>query len=478
MIYALGEQYLGLNSLFTSILQVLNIAELGVGSAMVFSMYEPISKDDTKKINALMRLYRKYYRIIGGIILTAGLVILPFLHNLIKGETPNDINIYILYLLNLFATVLSYWMFAYRNSILTAYQRVDIANKVSIITDTLKYIFQICAIILFKNYYLYVIVIIITQIINNIMRAIVSYKIYPNYKPIGFLDIDETKKINKRIQDLFTSKIGMVIVNSADNIVISAFLGLRILAIYQNYFFVVSAIIGIVSIIYVSCLAGVGNSLITETKEKNYIVFKRLTFLVCWISGFCTICFLCLYQPFMELWMGPERLLDYSAVVCFALYFFVFEINTLLNMFKDAAGIWHSDRFRPLVTAMSNLIMNLILVNIWGIYGVLLSTVLSTLFVGMPWLMHNLFTTVFSRALIKDYLMQIVKYVLLVACTAIIAVFVCSFTVRTSLLLQLLLNLLICISLNVLFFYLAFCKTEEFAYCVELCSKMVKKWKK
>ena len=134
MIYWMGVEYLGLNSLFTSILQVLNLAELGVGSAMVFSMYKPIAADDDEEICALMKLYKIYYRVIGCVVLGVGLVLLPFLDKLISGEVPNDINIYILYLLNLGATVLTYWLFAYRNSLFQAYQREDIISKVSICT--------------------------------------------------------------------------------------------------------------------------------------------------------------------------------------------------------------------------------------------------------------------------------------------------------------------------------------------------------
>ena len=130
MIYLLGVEYLGLNSLFTSILQVLNLAELGVGSAMVFSMYKPIAADDDKTICALMKLYRFYYRVIGAVVLIAGLIILPFIPKLISGDVPADINVYLLYLLNLLATVFTYWLFAYRNSILNAYQRNDVISSV------------------------------------------------------------------------------------------------------------------------------------------------------------------------------------------------------------------------------------------------------------------------------------------------------------------------------------------------------------
>ena len=194
MTYFIGFQYLGLNSLFTSVLQVLNLAELGVGSAMVYSMYKPIVDDDTKSICALMKMYRLYYRVIGLIVLLSGLILLPFLPKLIKGNVPADINIYVLYLLNLSATVLSYWLFAYKNSLLQAHQRTDITSKVMLITNMFQYVLQFLVLWLFKNYYLYVIVMLFTQALTNIITAIIVSKMFPNYNPEGKLEKEEIKK--------------------------------------------------------------------------------------------------------------------------------------------------------------------------------------------------------------------------------------------------------------------------------------------
>ena len=185
MIYFMGVRYLGLSGLFTSILSVLNLAELGVGSAMIFSMYKPIVDDDTKKICALMRLYKIYYRMIGLSIAAVGVILTPFIPRLISGDVPNDINIYILYLLNLSATVLSYWLFAYKNSILHAFQRTDIVSKVSIVTSSIQYFLQLAVLIFWRDYYLYVIVAFLSQALTNVLTAYHANKLYPQFKPIG-----------------------------------------------------------------------------------------------------------------------------------------------------------------------------------------------------------------------------------------------------------------------------------------------------
>ena len=473
MIRFLGMQYLGLNSLFTSVLQVLNLAELGVGSAMIFSMYKPIIDDDRETICALMKLYRLYYRVIGGIIAAAGLLLTPFITKLIHGDVPPDINVYILYLMNLAATVLSYWLFAYKNSILNAHQRTDITSKVTLVTNTLMYIAQFVILAVLKNYYFYVIAILATQALTNILTAVVADRLYPQYQPEGNLSKTEIQKINQRIRDLFTSKIGSVVVNSVDTIVISAFLGLTMLAVYQNYYYIMTAVIGVVEVIFVSCTAGIGNSLVAETKEKNFKDLKKLTFMISWISGVACCCFLCMYQPFMVIWVGKDHLLPFSAVICLVIYYFVYEINRLLNTYKDAGGIWREDRFRPLVTAISNLCMNLIFVQFWGIYGIILSTVISMLLVGMPWLLHNLFTTLFQKEQLLPYLKKTALYSVL----SVIACALCgvvSSLVQIEGILGLLIRLLIAVGISNLIFFVTLKRKEEFKDSVLLADKLTK----
>ena len=475
LIYILGAQYLGLNSLFSSVLQVLNLAELGVGNAMVYSMYKPIAEDDTATICALMALYRKYYRIIGLVILCTGLCITPLLPKLIKMNTvPEGINIYILYLLNLGATVISYWLFAYKNCLLTAFQRVDITSKISLIVSFLGYVLQFVVLLILHNFYLYTVVLLITGIINNIVTAIVVDRLFPGYHPSGVLPEEEVKTINGRVRDLFTSKIGSVIYDSADTIVISAFLGMTVLAIFQNYYFILTSITGFIAVVFTACSAGIGNSLVVETKAKNYNDLTKFSFIICWISCFCSSCLLCLYQPFMELWVGRDLMLEFSAVVCIVLYFYIRQINSLLNLYKDASGMWHEDRFRPLCAALTNLILNLLLVRVWGIYGVLLSTVFAILFVGVPWLLHNLFTVIFEKHLLGTYLRKLGIYVIMSFIICTVTYLICNL-IQKTLLITFLLRLLLCAFLPNILFYLSFRHMPEFKQSIELADNMTKK---
>ncbi len=411
LLNTLGVQYLGLSGLFKSILSFLNLAELGVGSAMVFSMYRPIAEDDEASICALLRLYRIFYRCIGAIIAVLGLMLTPFLRNLIHGELPADMNLYILYFMNLGNTVLTYWLFAYKRSLLDAHQRRDVGSKVGLVVHLTEYILKIITLFVFKNYYIYLGIQLVAQVGINILTAVQVDKMFPTYKPRGSLPREKVWDIVRRVRDLFTSKFSYVIFNSADTLVISSFMGLVSLAIYQNYYFVITSLRTMVEVVIGACIAGVGNSLVTESEEKNYRDLERISLLFAWIMGLSTAMLICMYQPFMHIWMGPENLLAFEYVICFGIYYYSMGINKLVNMFKDAAGIWRKDRWRPLVGALVNLGLNLATVRWLGLYGVLLSSVFSIVVVQLPWLLHNLFAEVFPRKYLSRYVRFFLVYV-------------------------------------------------------------------
>ena len=471
MIYLMGVQYLGLNSLFTSVLQVLNLAELGVGSAMVYSMYKPIAEDDETTICALMKLYRTYYRVIGLVIAVVGCALTPFIPHLIKSDVPAGINIYILYLLNLAATVLSYWLFAYKNSILQAHQRTDVVSKVALITSTVQYGLQIAVLWLSHNYYLYVIVALATQALTNITTAVCANKLYPQFKPKGDIPKEEVKQINQRIKDLFTAKLGGTITNSADTIVISAFLGLTQLAIYQNYYFIMNSICGFISVIFSSITAGIGNSFVTETKEKNYSDFNKFTFIICFILCICCCCFVSLYQPFMKMWVGEELMLGFEFVILFCVLFYCLELAMVWATIKDAAGIWHEDRFRPFIGSMVNLLLNLALVRYIGLYGIILSTVISYVLVSMPWLVHNIFSLIYKTS-IKQYLKRIATYLFVTVLSSLIVYLICSI-IRLEGIIGLCVYAVIGLFIPLLFQILIYRKTDEYIYLLQLLKRIV-----
>lgn len=469
MIHLLGMEYVGLNSLFNSILQVLNLTELGVGTAMVFSMYKPIAEEDYDKICKLMQMYKVYYRIIGVVIAAVGLAITPVVPKLISSDSQIPLNIIYLYWMNLAYTVLSYWLFAYKSSILQAHQRTDVTSKVTLVANTCTYILQFLLLLLFKDYYLYLLGMLLGQAMNNILTAFMADKMYPQYKAGGRLPKNEVKEINQRVRDLFTAKVGGVIQNSADSIVISAFLGLTLLAKYNNYYYIMNSVFGFIIILFNSCMAGIGNSLVVETKEKNYQDLKKISLLTEWVAGFCACCLLCLYQPFMKIWVGEDNLLEMGVVICISVYLYIIVTNQVLCLYKDAAGIWRKDRYRPLITALVNLLLNLASVKILGLYGVVLSTVVSMLIVGMPWLIRNLFSELFHRHSL-EFVRLLFYYFLTTVIASAATYFLCHFIDDLGLI-TFVIKVVICMTIPNVVFVVSFRRKQEFKSALQLVDR-------
>lgn len=473
LIKLLGERYLGLNSVFSSVLQVLNLAELGVGSAMIYNMYKPISEDDGDTICALMAMYRRFYFLIGLTVCLLGLALMPFLPRLIRMDTvPADVNVYILYAMNLGATVASYWLFAYKSCLLNAHQRDDVLTKVNLVTTTLTYLLQLAVLLWMRNFYLYTAVALAIGALGSLVTAAAATRMYPDYHPRGKLPACITAQIGRNVRDLFTSKIGSVVYDSADTLVISAFLGLSVLAVYQNYFYVLTSVSALLAVVFRAIMAGIGNSLAMEAKEKNFRDFRKLTFIISWLSAFCTVCMICLYQPFMELWAGKELMFPLSVAVCFGLYFYLRQINNVLTTYKDAAGMWHEDRFRPLVAALSNLCLNILLVRYIGIYGVILSTVAAVALIGQPWLLVNLFTVLFDRRDMKHYVRELLGYGVLAAAESGLCLWLCGAVRTENLWLCLAVRLVICLIVPNLLHWLVLCRSALFRETVELFDSM------
>lgn len=424
MIYKLGVEYLGLNSLFASILQVLSLSELGFSYACVYAMYRPIAEDDYKTVGAILGYLKRIYYFIGLGVLTLGLLMIPFLNQIIHGDIPEDVNIYILYLIYLANSVSSYFFFAYKSSLLSALQRNAIINKVGLLTNTLLRIMQCVVLFITPNYYLYVVLIPITTLLNNVIKAYIVNRHYPQYLKKATIEESIRIDIKKRIAPLVGIKISTVLINAADTLVISAFLGLTETALYNNYFFVMSSVQSIVYEIHSSMLAGVGNSLVVENKDSALKKFEMLHFINAWLVIFCTVCFICLYQPFMQIWVGKELMLPFGMVILFSAYFYFTTIQRILIVYKDAAGVWKEDMFRCYASCALNILLNVVSVRYLGLYGVIGSSV----FVGAvidPLMVKTVYRVIFRRPC-KNFYLYFAKDTFICYGTCLLFVVLCS----------------------------------------------------
>ena len=429
IIYKLGVEYLGLHTLFSAILQVLSLTELGFSSAIVFAMYKPISEGDSEKIRALLSFLKNVYRVIGLIILVVGSAIAPALPYFIQdaNSIPADVNLYLLYFIYLFNTAVSYLMFAYKGLLLTAHQRSDIENYIYTAVNLLMYVAQIAVLFLFRNYYIYIIFLPVSTIVINIVRAIVVNRKYPDLKCAGKLSKEERKSIYRNIFALIGHKISYTVIMSISNIIISAYLGLETVGIYGNYYYIVSALIGIVGIFHSAITASIGNSLVTASVEKNYNDFIKITFLNVWIVGWMAICLLCLYQPFMRLWVGEERMFvgtsGFWSVILFVLLFYLWKFKDIVPTYKDAAGLWKADFFKPYAVIAASLILCLVLTPLIGINGALIAMITGVFVISMPWETHALFKIYFRRTEWKYYL-RLAVYTAVIAVIGVLTYFV------------------------------------------------------
>lgn len=377
LLYYLGIEYLGLGSLFTSILQVLNLTELGFSRAIIFGLFKPLATNDTKTVNALICFYRKVYKIVGVVVLFGGIVILPVLPKLIKGTYPSDINLYILFLIYLFNTCIGYWLYAYKNALIIASQRQDILSNISTVLGIIKFIIQLLVLMVFRNYYGFIALNILFTITNNIWVSKICKKKFPQYMCEGRIDENTKENLTRQIKGIAIGKFSQAARNSFDSIILSMFCGLVELAIYSNYFYILTSITGVLGIIIEAISSGVGDSVATESKEKNYLDFKKFNFYYAWISSWFSICLFCLYQPFMIIWVGENLCAPMHTALLFSIYFYILHMGQIRSVYASAAGIWWEFRWIAIGEMISNVILNFVLGYKYGMNGILWATIIT-----------------------------------------------------------------------------------------------------
>ncbi len=476
IINKLGMEYAGLSSLFTSVLQLLSLSELGFASVVAFEMYKPIAENDRDKICTLITFMRKVYYVIGSALLVVGLAITPALPYFIKGEHPADVNLYVLYFIYLFNTVISYFCFAYKGVLLSAHQRNDVENNVMTLCNMIMYVCQIVALCVFPNYYVYIIFLPLSTLMINLLRARIVNKMFPAYREKREIAAEDKKKIFRNIGAMVGHSMSGVLVVALINVIISANLGLNALAIYNNYYYIASALMGIVRIFYISLMGGIGNSMVVESRDKNYRIFRVLNFINVWLVGWMSVCLLCLFQPFMGIWVGSENMLPDLSAFLFVLLVYFWKFKDMVYTFKDAAGMWRADFWKPYVVTAVTFIAAMILIKLLGIDGVIIAMLLGVFVVSMPWETHVLFKDYFAKSPKRFYLSMLV-YTLAIFTVGVLTYYVCSFLPKSGYV-GLLLKFAVCLVLpNLIFVALSF-RTEEFKSVCDKLKSMLKNRKK
>ena len=471
LIYRFGAVYLGMNSLFASILQVLNLAELGFGSAVVYSLYLPIAREDTNTVCAFLGTYRKIYRTIGVVIFAAGVAMMPFLPRLLQDSAvPGDMNVFIWYFIFLLDSTISYLLYGYKTSIPSALQRNDVISKIDTVVLIGKTGVQLLFLVCTYNFYYYLLTSLCFTIVRNLLIAHVTVKLYPQYVCRGGISRAQFAELKELVYGLLLSKIRATSRHAIDSICITAFIGLTMTAIYANYFLIYTAAGSLFGILTNAMTASVGNSIATESTEKTWRDMRRFNFLYMLMAGWATICMLCLYQPFIRLWVGRNLMLGMPEVVALCFYFYLGLAGDVRWIYFQGAGLWWKARYFVIAEILSNIVLNILLAKYLGVLGVILATLFSLFFIDFINGARILFDEYFKNGKALLFFTDHARYLLVTVVLGGFCFYVCN-QVSTTVagrftdgdVFVIALRLFICTAVSVLGYGLVYRRTEQFA---------------
>lgn len=471
-IMVLGRTLLSVNGLYTDILSMLSLAELGIGTALNYSLYKPVANHDYEKIKSYMQLYKKAYLVIAGVIAVIGLALTPFLPYIIKdskGIPSQDLVLY--YLIFLFNTVSTYFV-AYKYSLVNAEQRNYIQTNITTITKIVTVIAQIIILLVTENFLLYLLTQAAVELLQKIAVSVYFNKLYPYLrdKNVKKLEKEETDTVVTKTKALMFHKIGDVARLSTDSIIITYFINVDLVGIVGNYNYIITYVANFASVIFNSVISGFGNLVATESKEKQYSIFKVYRFFACWMYGFASVGFWLLLTPLVTgLWLDESWKLGQMALSLILIDFYFKGGRVVLINFKIAAGVFEQDKYLSLIQGGVNLVLSIIGAKYIGLAGVYVGTVVSGLLANLiqPFIVYR---DCFSEK-VWLYFKDSLKYIV-----TILGILIVLIPIKHLLLTEinfltfLLMAAVITVVYNLVFFAV-FRKTAEFGYLWELFAR-------
>lgn len=414
--------YLGVNGLFSNILTVLSLVELGFGTAMIHSMYKPLANKDVTKLQALMNLYAKVYTIVGLAVAVLGLSIIPFMGFIIK-DMPDIQNLTIIYILFLMNSVASYF-YANKKSVLFADQKAFINSKYHYIFSTVKSFMQIAVLIIFENFILFLIIQVLATFFENYFVSRKVNIMYPFLKEKNseVLEKNELTRIKNDVKALILSKIGSVALTGTNNIVISIMIGIQAVGLLSNYTLVTGSLIMIISQLTTAITGSVGNFVAIEKTEKSYELFKKIDLVHYWIYGFSTVGLVILINPLITLWIGKNYTLSLATVIIIGANFMIDGLLNSFWTFRTTMGLFVQGKYRPIIAAIISIAASLILVQFFGLIGVLLGTTCSKVLVNVWYDPYIIFKHGFNKSPKPYYKFYIIRILILVVIIAVLQI--------------------------------------------------------
>lgn len=378
----LGLEVLGLNGVFSNIISILSLSEMGIGTAITFALYEPLSSNNRDLIKSIMQFYKKAYRIVAVVVAGFGLILLPFIRYFVKTKNYSISYINEVYLLFLFNSVISY-LLVYKRTLIVADQKNYVITLLTLIYTFALKIIQLLVVYYTSNYLLFLTVNIICTLIYNISIDITCNKLYPYLldKNIVPLPIEIHEVIKSKIKALFLHSIGTVAVYGTDNLLISLFCGVEDAGRYTSYLNIISIITTIISLLYDNIKDSIGNFMVSEDKSRQKELLYRLFFMNQSLVSICSICLILLLTPFLKLWLGNDIILSKSVVLAMVVSFYFSKNNLTIGTIKNSKGLFEQDKFAPLIESIINLVSSIIFAKLFGLLGIIMGTILSTILV-------------------------------------------------------------------------------------------------
>lgn len=469
----LSAEYLGVNGLFNNIITVLSFAELGIGSAIVFSMYEPLLNNDMHMLNGLMNLYKRAYWIIGLVIIVVGSSLTPFLKYFIK-ELPQIDHLSIIYLLFVFSSGITY-LFSYFQSYLIADQKNYIVIRYRIKFNIISSIFQIVVLLAFRNFIFYLMIKLGVPILEQLLISRKTLKIYPHLQQKDKFELKATDKrrIYKNIRAMFLHKTGGIVVSGTDNLLISKFVGIVQVGLYSNYLLIITSFNKIYNIFSSSITASIGNLGATKDTERLLFIYQCLDMIGYWFFGFSSIFLALLFNPLIELLFGAHYLLEPQTVSLIIISYYLTGRRRAVLNFREALGLFWYDRYKPIFESTVNIVVSVFLAIRMGVDGVILGTIISTVVVSFWVEPIVLYKYGFSRSS-REYF---IRYFIEIIAVAIIGFGLVFITSRFNL--NQIATLLIRTGLGLVVpsicIFLVYRRTKEFAFIMPIFKKLFRK---
>jgi O-antigen/teichoic acid export membrane protein len=477
-IKTLGIQYTGVSTLFTDILTVLSVAELGFSTAIAYALYRPLSDNDTLQISKIMNVYKWVYRCVAGGILLMGICCIPFLGFLVKDVPDIKENIALIFFLFVFKTSCSY-LLIYKATLLEANQQKNIVHKISIVFLVYSTTIESVILLVFNNYLLYLIISVINEILKNFIISKYSEKKFPLLKQpcTEKLSKPERKEMFGNVRALALYKISWALQKGLDSIVISALLGTGMVGFLSYYKLIVNNIDRLFGQVFEAMKPSVGNLAASETPDKQHEVFNFMSVASFAIGNFISVALLVLINPFIEIWLGKEYLLGMDIVCILTVNTYILTMVRPYECFRLANGLFVQGKYRPVIMFIINLGLAIPFAWWWGIFGVLLATVVSRVTTHVwydPWLIYK---HVFHRPFI-NYILKRSLYLCIVAANCAATFFVCCFINTGAIYVDFIIKFFICTLLPNGIFWLLFHKTPEFKQGKMYVKSLIKRKKK